>query len=85
MDNLKVIVKEKKLKQNILTDKDARPGYVFQYKNGPIALKLDYNQIMFLTYSSGRNWLELARDKSFQNDSVKILGKLTEIVVDPNV
>ena len=89
---MKITIKENKKVESKITIKDIEPGYVFEIlESGSVthdyvkALKLENDEVVLLTYCSGRNWLEIREDETWENSPVKILGKLTEIIVDPNV
>jgi len=83
---MKITIKPELKSEPIITSKDVKPGYVFQYvgERELTALKLHWDKIVLLKYSNGDSWFELKDKKSWTNTPVKILGKFTEIVVDPN-
>jgi len=85
---MKVTVLKQKEEPKRLTVDDVPVGYVFEIlesgSNPVKALKLENEQAVLLMYSSGREWFEMLDGESWINSSVNILGKLTEIVVDPN-
>ena len=88
---MKITIKGNEKVEPKITIEDVEPGYVFEiFNSGPTtggkvkALKLEDGEAILLTYSSGCDWFEILDDESWDNSPVKILGKLTEIVVDPN-
>ena len=88
---MRVTIKGEKI-EPVITVKDVKPGYVFEildsgskYNGYVKALKLQEREFVLLQYSSGNDWFELCDKISWIGSPVKILGKLTEIVVDPNV
>ena len=89
---MEITIKENVKTESIITNQDVEPGYVFEIlDSGSLldkkvkALKLMNEETVLLKYSSGNDWFELNDDNSWKDSPVKILGKLTEIVVDPNV
>ena len=89
---MKITIKENVQIEEGTKINDVEPGYVFEILNsGPFsggcvqALKLKHDKAVLLNFSDGSDWFEIFDDKSWINSPVKILGKVTEIVVDPNV
>ena len=89
---MKITIKGNEKVEPKITVEDVEPGYVFEILNsGPLsggcvqALKLKHDKVVLLNFSDGSDWFEIFDDKSWINSPVKILGKVTEIVVDPNV
>ena len=81
---MKVTVKPKQTKEFKIPFDEIPVGsvYVVRYCNGPVALKLEDNEAVLLSYSgSDAAWLELATDYK-GIPAYKILGKLTEIIVE---
>ena len=82
---MKVTVKSKQ-KEDMSVPFDKIPvGYVYiagRY-NGPLALKLENNGATLLTYNSdgSNNWFDMA-DGYKDVPAYKILGRLTEIIVE---
>ncbi|ODS36150.1 MAG: hypothetical protein A7316_10225 [Candidatus Altiarchaeales archaeon WOR_SM1_86-2] len=77
-----------------ITAEDVKPGFVFEYLDtkgimgscNVTALKLEQNKIVLLQYSNGDDWFVLKDLGScWKNNSVKILGKVEEIIVNPNI
>ena len=64
--------------------KEIPAGYVYIAGNnyGPAALKLEHNEAVLLSFCEhGIDWFSMAR--GYKNEPVyKILGKLTEIIVE---
>ena len=82
---MKVTVRPKPKEEVDLRISDIKPGYVFKIYQGdnypgPLALKLKNDKFALLTWGDGANWFVMD-DGSWGNPSVKILGKLTEIIV----
>jgi len=89
---MKITIKGNEKVEPKITIEDVEPGYVFEILNsGPFsggcvqALKLKHDKVVLLNFSDGSDWFEIFDDKSWVDSPVKILGKVTEIVVDPNV
>ena len=86
---MKITVLEKKKKEQKLTMAGVQPGYVFEICSCPVgqratALKLENNKVVMLEYSSGDDWFALKDNTSWVDTPVKILGKISEIVVTPD-
>lgn len=87
---MKIVIKENVETKPTITSEDVKSGYIFEILHSGsigkkvIALKLMNNQTVLLTYSSGNSWFDLLDDESWADSPVKILGKITEITVDPN-
>ena len=86
-NNMEITVRKSK-KTSDLYIEDVEPGYVFEILDSGFwaerkvkALKLR-DSIVLLKYSAGNDWLELLDDDSWERSKVKILGKLTEIIVE---
>lgn len=85
---MKITVKEKQEEKGKVTAfNDIPVGYVYivTCKGGPVALKLRDNKAVLLTYGCEYNpdWFTLA--VGFEGRPAhKILGKLTEIIVEEN-
>jgi len=82
---MKVTVKSKEKKESHGIPFDEIPvGYVYValYSDGPIALKLCDNEAVLLGYSDNdSDWFSIA--SGFKDEPAsKILGKLTEIVIE---
>ena len=77
---LKITIKSKEKIENKITLDDIEPGTIFQYNNGPIVLKLEYDRAVLLTYSTGHDWFDLS-DGSMDYRDIQILGRLDEIIV----
>jgi len=84
---MKVTVKPKEKKESCKIPFDEIPvGYVYValYSDGPITLKLKNGDAVLLSYNDGlsvNEYLEIA--KGFKGKpAYKILGKLTEIVIE---
>lgn len=58
---------------------DIKPGTVFEYEDGTVALKLQYNEAALLALENG-TWFELALGYKAK-PIVKILGTLTGITI----
>jgi len=88
---MKITIKENEKVEPKITIEDVKPGYVFEILESGLtetkkvkALKLLNNEVVLLQFSSGNDWFELLDGKSWVDSPVKILGELTEIVVDSN-
>ena len=81
---MKITIKEKTKVEPTIIAENVKPGYVFQYigEKELTALKLRDNKIVMLKFSDGDDWFMLKDNTSWNNTPVKILGKLTEIVVE---
>jgi len=87
---MKITIKENVQTKEETKINDVKLGYVFEIldngsSNHVRALKLFDDEVVLLQYSSGHDWFELRDDESWKNSPVRILGKLIEIVVDPNM
>ena len=82
---MKVTIKEKQEEKNQGVPFDEIPNgyiYVVGADDGPIALKLGGNNAVLLSYSDKNiNWFVIA-DRYKGSPAYKILGKLTEIIVE---
>jgi len=81
---MKVTVNPKEKQDNHDIPFDEIPvGYVYValYSDGPIALKLCNGEAMLLKYGNGDEWFTIA-DGYNGKPASKILGKLTEVVVE---
>ena len=84
---MKITIKKNKPEVKQVYIKDVPVGYVFKilnYKNndkGPTALKLCADRFVVLSYTSGYSWFIIG-DAGWKDYTVKILGELTEIVVE---
>ena len=80
---MKITIKPEPKKENHEIPFDKIPvGYVYEVLvNGPTMLKLKKNEAVLLNYSSGDNWFKIA-DGHKGIPAYKILGKLTEIIVE---
>jgi len=84
---MRVTIKEKEEVVNFPCLKDVQPGEVFEFLSGggSMLLKLRQGKITVVKTNSYNSVLDCYVDSNWSNDSpVQILGKLTEIVVDPN-
>jgi hypothetical protein len=81
---MKITIKPKQKREDHDVPFNAIPAgyvYVVSIGDGPIALKLKHNEAVILNHSTGVDWFELA--VGLKGDpACKILGKLTEIVVE---
>lgn len=81
---MKITVKNKEPEVKQVFIKDVPVGYVFEiynaWNNTLKALKLCGGKIILLTYSSGDDWFTLGQS-CWEKYPVKILGKLSEIIV----
>lgn len=80
---MKVTVKEKQdVNKNVPFD-EIPVGYVYValYKGGPTALKLSEEQAVLLCCTTDPDWFMLANGYK-GNQAYKVLGKLTEIIVE---
>jgi len=87
---MKITIKNKVKAEPVITSQDVKSGYVFEILDSGVfghvkALKLVNGKSALLVFSNGADWFELKDDTSWKDSPVKILGKLTEIIVDPNV
>jgi len=78
---MKVTVKSTPQKKAKIRFEDVKPGEVFEYEDGVVALKLKSNEAVLLAFNDGAFWLGTALAR--KSESVKkILGILTEIIVE---
>lgn len=87
MSELKVTIKKKEDVVNIPCLKDVQPGEVFKFVNGAgsILLKLRQKELVVIK-TNGFNFIFDCYGNGWPDNSlVQILGKVTEIIVDPNV
>ena len=83
---MKVTVKEKQDKNREIPFDEIPVGYVYvaKYSDGPVALKLNDNKAVLLCYENDNDdydWFKLA--EGFKGEpAYKVLGKLTEIIVE---
>ena len=80
---MKVTVKEKQNKNMNVPFDEIPVGcvYVVLGKKGPIALKLMDNEAVLLTCYNNNNWFTMAHGIKGE-PAYKVLGKLTEIIVE---
>lgn len=85
---MKVTIKKNEPEVKPVYIGDVKTGYVFEFlnpnnlkKKGPSVLKLWSGKSVILTFANGDNWLDL-HDGSMEYRPVKVLGKLTEIIVE---
>jgi len=72
--------KEPEVKQAFI--KNVPVGHVFEV-DGVTALKLTREKVALFTFPSGSDWFEIMTPDSCWSDMpVKILGKLTEIILE---
>lgn len=83
---MKITIKKKESEVKQVFVKDVPPGYIFEITASGSrlvkALKLLSNKYVLLTYSSGMDWFEINDEMSWKDTPVRILGKLTEIIVE---
>ena len=84
---MKVTVKPKTQKENQKVPFDEIPvGYVYvaKYYDGPITLKLCDNEAVLLFHQNDSGWFAIAN--GFKDlPAYKVLGKLTEVIVEEEV
>jgi hypothetical protein len=80
---MKVTVKPKKVEKKEVPFNEIPVGSVYRikYHNGPIALKLIYNEVVLLKYNDNEEWFEIAKALRCK-PAYEVLGKLTEIIVE---
>ena len=85
---MKITIRKKEPKRKTITAADVKPGYVFEYcedfsdsEGRVVALKL-HNGIVYLKFDDKKDWFKIRDDASWKNCSVKILGRLSEIIVE---
>ena len=81
---MKITIKPKQVEENHEIPFDEIPvGYVYvvEHHSGPIALKLNNNEAVLLSYGGGNNWFILATGYKGKS-AYKVLGKLAEIIVE---
>lgn len=78
---MKITIRPKKeVVEKKITLNEIKPGAIFEYDGGVVALKVRYNEVVLLKYTQGDDWFELA--DGYKTEPVKrILGRLDEIIV----
>jgi len=83
---MKITVKNKEPEVKQVFIKDVPVGYVFEILDSGAgyvkALKLWDEKAVLLRYSAGDDWFELKCKTAWEDSPVRILGKLTEIIVE---
>lgn len=83
---MKITIKKNKPEIKGICIDDVKPGYVFEIGVGGNyyvkALKLHNDKVALLTYSAGKDWFEMCNNTDWKDYPIRILGKLTEIVVE---
>jgi len=77
--NLKVTVKPKE--EEVVQVSELKPGTVFKFGNGVVALKLCIGKVLLLRFSNGENWFDI-HDGSLNQYGATVLGHLVEIIVE---
>jgi hypothetical protein len=86
---MKITIKESAQKQKEIKLENLEPGTIIGFgEDHPIGLVVDKingkKEIVLLVYCDGSNWFEIM--KGYKTYPIKkILGKITEIIVDPNI
>jgi len=84
-NKMKITVRKKEPEVKQLFIKDVPVGYVFEILDSGAgyvkALKLWDEKAVLLKYSAGNDWFELLDNESWSDSPVRILGELTEIIV----
>jgi len=81
---MKVTVKPKQAEKRQEIPFDEIPVgcvYVVEFSDGPTALKLKDKQAVLLSHHNSEDWFEIANGLKGQ-PATKILGKLTEVIVE---
>lgn len=78
---MRITVKPRKGSEKSKNIEDLKPGTVFKFGNGVIALKLNDNAVLSLKFSSRRDWLQLSDGSMDYHGVSEILGCLDEIIV----
>ena len=79
---MEITVRKKESEKTKSTIADVKPGYVFKIMRGPIALKLGAGDVVLLKFTNGGDWFGVWDERSWKDSSVKILGRLSEIIVE---
>lgn len=78
---MKITVRSKKQDSKILLA-DLKPGTVFEYDDGTIALRGDYpDEVFLLQYNEGDDWFGVAKNY-LSRPIKKILGQIIEVIVE---
>lgn len=83
---MKITVRKKEPEIKQVFIKDVPIGYVFEILDSDAnyikALKLWNEKVVLLKYSTGHDWFELKSGSAWKDSPIRILGKLTEIIVE---
>lgn len=81
---MKITIKPKEKVEEVITYDNLKPGTVFEYRTGVIALKLDHGEAVLLKHTiEGLDYFDVA--VGYKTSPIrKILGHVDEIIVVPD-